>query len=75
MSLACVKNVRLTTTVVCALYLKIQEVRGSSSYMGMALRCSHTIKLTTGHAYQACTCHTLQATATATLVPDPPLTS
>lgn len=29
---------RLTTTVVCALYLKIQEVRGSSSYMGMALQ-------------------------------------
>jgi hypothetical protein len=33
-----VKNVRLTTIVVCALYLKIQEVRGSSSYMGMALQ-------------------------------------
>jgi hypothetical protein len=32
-----VKKVRLTTTVFCALYLKIQLVRGSSSYMGMAL--------------------------------------
>lgn len=32
------KKVRLTTTVVWALYLKIQEVLGSSSYMGMALQ-------------------------------------
>lgn len=35
---SCVKKVRLMSAVVCALYLKIHDVRGISSYVGIALR-------------------------------------